>query len=62
MHPQTIPRHFNTFLVHFEQEAGSEGPEQGEAEMIESKCIILSVNENGKLTVNVTTSSTMTGL
>ena len=54
MHPQTIPRHFDMFVVHFEQEAGSEGPEQGEAEMIESECIILSVNDNGKLTLNAT--------
>ena len=47
------------YLVHFEQETGSGGSGQYEPEVIESNWIVPSADDNGNLTLNVTTNSTL---
>ena len=60
MHPQISQQQcFDMYLVHFEQETGSGGSGQYEPEVIESNWIVPSVDDNGNLTLNVTTNSTL---
>ena len=47
------------YLVHFEQETGSGGSGQYGPEVIESNWIIPRVDDNGNLTLNVTTNSSL---